>query len=71
MASDQTFYKNAAHLAELFAAKVLSRDNLHLGPREVSRAAVLRLKQGILALEAYLRRVLFLLALQFEHDRKV
>lgn len=70
MASDQTFYKNAAHWAELFAAKVLSRDNLHLGPREVSRAAALRLKQGIMALEAYLRRVLFLLALQFEHDLK-
>lgn len=66
----QSFHQHAARWAEMFAAKILARDGLHLSPRYVSRAAALRLKQGIAALEAYLRRLLFLLALQIEHGLK-
>ena len=70
MSLNPGLYKTAAHFAQLFAAKILARDNLHLSPREVSRAAALRLKQGIVALEAYLRRLLFVLALHIEHELK-
>ncbi len=70
MASDRTFHQHAAYWAEMFAARILARDNLHLSPKHVSRAAALRLKRGIAALEAYLRRLLFLLALQLEHGLK-
>jgi hypothetical protein len=70
MSLNPSLYQTAAHYAEMFAAKILARDNLYLSPREVSRAAALRLKQGIMALEAYLRRLLFVLALHIEHELK-
>jgi len=70
MSLNPSLYKTASHWAEMFAAKILARDNLYLSPREVSRAAALRLKQGIMALEAYLRRLLFVLALTLKHDLK-
>ena len=70
MQPNQPFHQHAAYWAEMFAAKILARDGLHLSPSHVSRAAALRLKQGIAALEAYLRRLLFLLALQLEHGLK-
>lgn len=47
-------------------ARVLSRDDMQLAPRLISRAAARRLKSGLRALEAYLRRVLLLIALQME-----
>ncbi len=50
----------------LLLARVWTRDDLHLGPALISQAAARRLKAGLRALEAYLRRVLFLLALSFE-----
>ncbi len=48
--------------------RVLSRDDAHLTPLSLTRAAAQRLKAGIRALEAYLRRLIVYLALQIEPD---
>ena len=53
-------------IAERFAAGVLARDNGQLGPRYFSKAAARRFRQGLRALEAFLRRVILLLALELE-----
>ncbi|GAB5457433.1 MAG: hypothetical protein Hens3KO_04630 [Henriciella sp.] len=45
---------------------VVSRDNVHLSPPLLSRAAAARLRAGIRVLEAFLRRVILLLALELE-----
>ena len=45
---------------------VLARDNLQLAPRLISRAAATRLRAGIAAVEAYLRRLILQLALHME-----
>ncbi len=50
----------------LLAANVISRDNLNLGPTAISLAAAARLRRGLRAMHAYLRRVVILMALQFE-----
>lgn len=47
-------------------ARVLSRDDGHLAPETLTRAAAARLRSGIRALEAWLRRVILCLALQLE-----
>jgi hypothetical protein len=50
---------------------VLVRDNLYLGRPEFAKAAVAgRLAKGLLAVEAYLRRVLLVMALELEHTLK-
>lgn len=49
-------------------ADVMTRDNLHLAPKRISRAALSRLRTGLRALEAYLKRVILLLALKLEPE---
>jgi len=66
MSLDAGFLELVRRQGELLVARVLSHDNLHLGPSLISPAAARRLKAGLRALEAYLRRVLILLALQLE-----
>ncbi len=44
------------------------RDNLHLRPAGLTRAAAARLNTGLRALEAYLRRLILLMALVLEPD---
>ncbi len=65
-----SFFQHAAAQGGRLAAYVLSRDNLHLAPEMITRAAARRLGQGIRALEAYLRRLLILLALTLEPGLK-
>jgi hypothetical protein len=50
------------------AASVLARDRLNLRPAAISLAAATRLRRDLRAVEAYVRRVLMLIALQFEHN---
>ena len=52
------------------AAEVEARDDLHLKPRFLTKAAAGRLKAGLRALEAYIRRLLFAFALYLEPDLK-
>ncbi|MEM7766305.1 MAG: hypothetical protein AAF253_02325 [Pseudomonadota bacterium] len=47
-------------------ARVLARDDCHLLPESLTRAAAARLRAGIAALEAWLRRVILYLAFQLE-----
>ncbi|MEO0981894.1 MAG: hypothetical protein AAFX03_04505 [Pseudomonadota bacterium] len=47
-------------------SRVLTRDNAHLAPAGLTKAAAGRLRRGIRALEAFVRRVLILLALELE-----
>jgi hypothetical protein len=49
-------------------ARVMGRDGLILRPRFVTKAIAARLRTGVRALEAYLRRVLVLMALEMEHE---
>lgn len=49
-------------------ARVMARDGLTLRPQFVSKAIAGRLAAGIRAMEAYLRRVLILMALEMEHE---
>lgn len=58
------------HQGLLLHAGVLTRDNAHLGPRVLSRAAAARLRQGLRRIEAWLRRVILLLALALEPGLK-
>ncbi|MDJ0919719.1 MAG: hypothetical protein QNI84_01215 [Henriciella sp.] len=55
---------------ELLIARIVSRDDLQLAPALISKAAATRLRQGLRALEAYVRRVLFCLALALEPGLK-
>ncbi|MEM8616777.1 MAG: hypothetical protein AAGF20_07560 [Pseudomonadota bacterium] len=52
------------------AGRVLVRDHLHLGPALISVTVAARLRSGLRAVEAYLRRLILLLALQIEHTLK-
>ncbi|MEM8617268.1 MAG: hypothetical protein AAGF20_10075 [Pseudomonadota bacterium] len=54
----------AKRLAEGLATKVLVRDSLHLKPPLISRAAAQRFRAGLRALEAFLRRLFVLMALE-------
>ena len=47
---------------------VLARDDSHLAPATLTKAAARRMQAGIRAVEAYLRRLILVLALQFEHS---
>ena len=49
-------------------AKVMARDGLIQRPAFASKAVLSRLRTGVRALEAFLRRVLILMALDMEHD---
>jgi hypothetical protein len=52
-------------------ARVIGRDGLVERPEWVSKAVAARLRQGVRALEGFLRRVLILMALEIEPDLKV
>jgi len=66
MSLDPAFLEFAQRQGDLLAAKIVSRDNVHLSPATLSKAAAARLKSGLRALEAFLRRILVLMALAFE-----
>ncbi|MEO0983878.1 MAG: hypothetical protein AAFX03_14640, partial [Pseudomonadota bacterium] len=51
-------------------SNVLTRDDAHLAPKIITKAAAKRLRRGIRALEAFVRRVLILLALELEPGLK-
>lgn len=60
------FFDLAKRQGGMLYARVVSRDNVHLSPPWLSRAAAARLRAGIRVLEAFLRRVILLLALEME-----
>ncbi|MDJ0920777.1 MAG: hypothetical protein QNI84_06585 [Henriciella sp.] len=64
------FFAFAQSQGDLLFGKVLARDGLNLAPASLTRAAARRARAGIRALEAYLRRVILLLALVLEPDLK-
>lgn len=70
MQRTQSFLEFAQRQGDLLVARVLSRDNIHLAPKALHRAAITRLRQGIRALEAFLRRLLVLMALELEPKLK-
>lgn len=47
---------------------VAVRDGLDLHPKHITRAAMARATGGLRAIEAFVRRLLLMLALQFEHE---
>ncbi|MEM0987185.1 MAG: hypothetical protein AAGJ32_13140, partial [Pseudomonadota bacterium] len=51
---------------EQLYTRVIGRDDLHLAPDFLTRAAAARLKASIAMLESWIRRVLILLALEIE-----
>ncbi|MEM0985350.1 MAG: hypothetical protein AAGJ32_03810 [Pseudomonadota bacterium] len=51
---------------EQLYTRVIGRDDLHLAPDFLTRAAAARLKAGIAMLESWIRRALILLALEIE-----
>lgn len=57
-------------LAGKLLFKVATRDNVHLAPTWLSRAAAKRLKSGLCQLEAFLRRMLLVMALTLEPTLK-
>lgn len=57
-------------LAARLLATITTRDNIHLAPPTISKAAAKRLRQGFRHLEAYLRRVLIFMALMLEPHLK-
>ncbi|MEM1391003.1 MAG: hypothetical protein AAGG45_07960 [Pseudomonadota bacterium] len=63
-------FTHAAIWAQRYADKVMAKDDLHLSPALISKAVAARLKQAIRAMEAYLRRMLVLLALSLEPGLK-
>lgn len=60
------YLEHALRLADRLRARILSRDGLNLGPPWLTRATAHRFRAGLHALEAFLRRVLLLLALHLE-----
>ena len=62
------FLDFAQRQGDLLLAKVTSRDNVHLSPVTFSKAAATRLKTGLRALQAYVRRLILLLALSLEPE---
>ena len=49
---------------------VAARDNLHLAPKTLTKAAAARIRRGIRAAQAYLRRLLIVMALMLEPTLK-
>jgi len=60
------FFQHLAAQGAALHARVLSRDDAHLRPDRLSKAAAGRLRSGIAALESWLRRVILLMALVLE-----
>lgn len=59
--------KTSTNYALRLVSAVLVRDDAHLAPATLTKAAAGRMRAGIRAVEAYLRRLILVLALQFEH----
>ncbi len=59
-------FETAKAIGARLWARIAVRDGAHLGPARLSRAAAARLRAGIRAVEAYLRRLLVLMALELE-----
>ena len=70
MQRTQGFFEFAQRQGDLLVARVLSRDDIHLAPKVLRLAAIARLRRGIRALEAFLRRLLILMALALEPSLK-
>ena len=70
METRSSLFPHAAQWASRYADKVIAKNNLHLSPELISKAVAGRLKQAIRAMEAYLKRMLVLLALSLEPDLK-
>lgn len=68
MSDRPAFFELLCQQAGQLHARILSRDDMQLKPALISKAAARRLKAGLRALEAYLRRVLLLMALEMEPD---
>lgn len=68
MALSDGFFETLARYGLGLYDRVLSRDQAHLRPAHLSQAAARRLRAGIRALEAYVRRLILLLALRLEPD---
>ena len=66
MQADLTHAPYLISLAARLCARVTVRDNLHLSPDLLSRSVARRLRQGLRHLEAFVRRLLILLALALE-----
>lgn len=64
----QGFFNLAQRQGELLLTNVITRDNVHLAPQAVPHAIARRLRAGIKVVEAYLRRLILLLALKLELD---
>jgi hypothetical protein len=67
MTSAATLLKTSSDYALRLVSAVLARDDAHLAPAHLTKAAAGRMRAGIRAVEAYLRRLILVLALQFEH----
>jgi len=70
MSYDPAFLEFAQRQGGLLVSRVVSRDNLQLGPATLSKAAAARLRTGLRALAAYLRRLILCLALTIEPGLK-
>ena len=57
-------------LAGKLLSKIATRDNVHLAPTWLTKAAAKRLKSGLRQLEAFLRRMLLVMALALEPNLK-
>lgn len=68
MSSGLTSFAFALLQALDIYTRVMARDGLFQRPEFVSRAIAGRLRAGVRVLEAYLRRVLVLIALELEHE---
>ena len=66
MSLSPAFFAHAAEHASRLALQVLAQDSLHLSPTLIRPAIARRLRAGLRALQAYLRRFLILLALSLE-----
>lgn len=65
-----SFFDFTRSQGDLLFGKVMARDGLQLWPTHLTRAAAKRARAGIRALEAYLRRMILLLALTLEPTLK-
>ncbi|MEO1787152.1 MAG: hypothetical protein AAFR41_09040 [Pseudomonadota bacterium] len=70
MSIGPAFFTHLQRRGGLLHAAVLTRDDGHLAPDRMGQAAAGRLRRGIRALEAWLRRVLILMALALEPHLK-
>jgi len=66
MSDDLSLFARAGRYVEGLVLNVIARDSAQLAPQRFTRAAAKRLRAGIRAIEAYLRRLILLIALEIE-----